>query len=89
VSGSELGQFGRDVKERILEARTLLPLVVLAVILAVDVWVYVDARVQAQRGRPVVFSLGAFVVDTPEMWFACCLILFVIFVPLYLAGRGR
>ena len=72
-----------------MDARILLPLVVLAVFLAVDAWVYFDARAQAEHGTPVVFSLGAFVVDTPEMWFACCLILFVIFVPLYLAGRAR
>ncbi len=76
-------------KEDLLGALTLLPLVVLAVFLAVDTWVYFDARAQAQRGTPVVFSFGAFVVNTPEVWFACCLVLFVIFVPLYLAGRAR
>jgi hypothetical protein len=55
----------------------------------VDAWVYFDASAQEQQGTPVVFSLGAFVVDTPGMWLVCCLLLFVIFVPLYLAGRAR
>jgi hypothetical protein len=66
----------------------LFPLVALAVVIIVDLWVYVDARAQEQRGTPVVFSLGAFVVDTPGTWFACCVVLFVIFVPLYLVGRA-
>jgi hypothetical protein len=65
----------------------LIPLVALAVVTIVDLWVYVDARAQEQRGTPVVFSVGAFVVDTPATWFACCIVLFIIFVPLYLAGR--
>jgi hypothetical protein len=66
----------------------LLPLVVVAVVVAVDSWVYFDAAAREQRGMPVVFSLGAFVVDTPGMWFVCCLLLFVVFVPLYVAGRA-
>jgi hypothetical protein len=66
----------------------LFPVVALAVVVIVDVWVYVDARAQEQRGTPVVFSLGSFVVDTPGTWFACCIVLFIIFVPLYLVGRA-
>jgi hypothetical protein len=72
-----------------VHALTLLPLVLLAVVLGIDAWIYFDARAQVQRGTPVVFSFGTFFVDTPEMWVACCLILSVIFVPLYLAGRAR
>jgi hypothetical protein len=66
----------------------LLPFVAVVVVVAVDSWVYFDATRQEQRGTPVVFSLGAFVVDSPGMWVVCCLLLFVIFVPLYLVGRA-
>jgi hypothetical protein len=66
----------------------LLPLIVLAIVVIVDLWVYVDARAQEQRGSPIVCSLGAFVVDTPGTWLVCCLVLFLVFVPLYLVGRA-
>lgn len=37
---------------------TALPLVVLAALMIMDLWVYRDASARAEQGRPVVFSLA-------------------------------
>ncbi len=55
----------------------LVPLVVLLAILAIDLWVYADARRWAAQGAPVVARIGSFAVETPEMWFLGCLVLFI------------
>jgi hypothetical protein len=67
----------------------LLPVFVLLVALAIDLWVYVDAKAQSERGTPVVFSVGSLEVKTPTTWFFGCLILWIVFFPLYLTRRNR
>lgn len=69
--------------------KTVLGLTPLAVVLALDLGLYADAKLQAKSGRPVVFSTGTFVVDTPEAWFIGSLLLWIVFVPLYLSSRNR
>jgi hypothetical protein len=64
-------------------------LVPLLVILATDFWVYLDATTQSSQGTPVFLTYGTFRVDTPAAWFVCCLILWVVFFPLYLVARRR
>ena len=44
---------------------TLVPVLVLLVILAVDLWVYADAKQRADQGAPVVVRIGAFVLERP------------------------
>jgi len=66
----------------------LVPLVVLLVILAIDVWVYADAQQRAGQGAPVVVRIGAFVLETPLTWFIGCLILWIVFFPLYMVSRA-
>ena len=66
----------------------LVPVVVLLVILAIDVWVYADAKQRAGQGAPVVVRIGAFVLETPQTWFIGCLILWIIFFPLYMVNRA-
>ena len=44
---------------------TALPLVVLAALMVMDLWVYRDASAHAVQGRPVVFSLGSLRIDSP------------------------
>lgn len=51
----------------------LVPVLVLAVVVAIDIWVYADARAQSERGTPVVFSTDFLTVDTPAAWFVGCL----------------
>jgi hypothetical protein len=68
-------------------ATALAPVLVVVVIVAIDLWVYADAKRYADHGTPVVFRAGNFVVDTPATWFVGCLILGLIFFPLYIANR--
>jgi hypothetical protein len=72
-----------------LSSSSMLPLLILFVLVATDLWVYLDAKVRAQRGTPVVFTLGNFEVHTPTQWFIGCLLLWIVAFPLYLAGRSR
>ncbi|MGC9667383.1 hypothetical protein ACNTMW_12595 [Planosporangium sp. 12N6] len=65
----------------------LAPLLFMLVIATIDAWVYLDAKARADRGRPVVFSAGSFEVGTPVAWLLGCLVLFVVFLPLYLTSR--
>jgi len=60
----------------------------LVVVLSTDLWVYTDAKAQRDHGTPVIFALGSFKVDTPAAWFVGCLILWIVFFPLYIIGRG-
>jgi hypothetical protein len=66
-------------------ATALVPILIVLVLLAIDRWVYVDAKAHAERGTPVVFSSGTFKVDTPAGWALGCLLLSILFFPLYLA----
>lgn len=69
-------------------ATSWLPLIVLLVILATDLWVYVDARAQSERGTPVFFKFGAFQIDTPAAWLFGCVLLWIVFFPLYVTARS-
>lgn len=64
------------------------PMLVLALVLALDVWVYVDARRRESSGRPVVFHAGFLVIETPLEWLVGCLLLCILFVPLYMNTRS-
>ena len=44
----------------------LVPVLVLLAILAIDLWVYADAKQRANQGAAVVVRIGAFVLETPE-----------------------
>ena len=48
-----------------------------------------DAKTQAEHGVPVAFTWGSFKVDTPTEWFVACLLLSILFIPLYFFGRGH
>jgi hypothetical protein len=43
----------------------LVPILVLLLVLATDLWVYADAKAHAERGTPIVASIGRLVVATP------------------------
>ena len=65
------------------------PLLPLLLIVATDLWVYLDDRSQGQRGTPVEFVLGAFRIDAPAEWMVACTLMWIIFFPLYLVGRSQ
>jgi hypothetical protein len=56
---------------------------------ASDVWVLGDARDRQRRGSPASVSIGSLRIETPEAWFLGCVVLWVIFMPLYLTATGR
>lgn len=67
---------------------TWLPIVVALVVVGSDYWVYLDAKANAERGRPVMMSIGSFQVSTPLTWFVACLVLWIVFFPLYIVARN-
>ena len=71
-----------------MSSAVALSLVVVIVIVAIDLWVYADARARADQGAPVVLRVGSFAVDTPTAWLLACLLMWVIFFPLYLSSRN-
>jgi hypothetical protein len=67
----------------------LAPILVLLAILVSDFWVYADAKSHAEGGTPVIFSAGSLKVDTPALWFFGCLLLWILFFPLYITRRNQ
>ena len=65
----------------------LVPLVLLGILLVTVAWVYQDATNHAASGERVVFWSGSFRLETPSAWAALCLVLWVLFFPLYLRAR--
>lgn len=65
----------------------LVPIFVALLLAASALWVYQDASHHARQGRAVYFSVGSLEVSTPGMWAACCLVLWVLVMPLYLTCR--
>ncbi len=57
------------------------------VVALVSIWVLTDARSRTERGRPVVMTVQGLTVDRPEVWAALCLVVVVVFLPLYLTAR--
>ena len=65
------------------------PVVVLLIVLLTDVWVYLDANAHLARGEPVVVTIGSLSLESPVMWFAVCLVLWILAFPVYVVARGR
>jgi hypothetical protein len=63
------------------------PLAVAVALLAVDIWVLLDAKQRTERGEPVAFRVGPIVIDSPAAWFVGCLLLWILFFPLYVISR--
>lgn len=60
----------------------------LAIVFAMAVWVYLDARAHVGRGRPIVSSYGSVQLNTPVAWFLACLVMWEMFFPLYMDRRS-
>jgi hypothetical protein len=63
-------------------------LALVLIVAVASVWVLTDARSRAERGRPVTVTVLGLTVDRPEVWAALCLVVIVVFLPLYLAARN-
>jgi hypothetical protein len=86
-AGLPLRPLTRKVRRTIEAVVEALPLIVLAALFAVGIWVYRDASTHEAQGRPVVVTLGPLRIDRPAVWFVACLILSVLFIPIYLSVR--
>jgi hypothetical protein len=62
---------------------------VLLVVVGCDVWVFLDARRCAEEDAPVSLRVAGLAVDTPLAWLLGCLVLWVVFFPMYLVSRSR
>ncbi|MDT5091766.1 MAG: hypothetical protein QOH60_1129 [Mycobacterium sp.] len=64
-----------------------LVVVLLSIVCAIAAWIFSDARTHARRGRPIVFSTGAFRLRTPTGWFVASLLMPELILPLYIDSR--
>jgi hypothetical protein len=62
---------------------------VLMLLLSTDAWVYRDAMARQASGTPVVFRRGALSFEAPQAWFYACLVVWIVFFPIYLTDRRR
>lgn len=67
----------------------LAPFIVLVIVVATDLWVYVDARRCTNSGAPVFVKIGRVAIETPVAWLVACLVVWVVFFPTYVVSRGR
>jgi cytochrome c oxidase assembly factor CtaG len=65
------------------------PIAAAVLVVAIDCWVYLDAKQHFEQGRPVVFRAGSFALETPTAWFVSCVIFSIIFFPLYINARDQ
>jgi hypothetical protein len=72
----------------ILPGAALGPILLLLAVLASDAWVFVDAKARLDRGSPVAMTVGSFRIDAPFGWFLGCLVLWLLFFPMYLVSRA-
>lgn len=67
----------------------LAPLLPLCIVAATDLWVYIDAKRSTEQGSPVFFDLGGLRIDTPVAWLLSCVVLSILFFPMYAVIRSR
>jgi hypothetical protein len=67
----------------------LIPLLALCLLGACALWVLRDARVRAGKGHPVGLYVGNLQLDKPETWAMACLLMWILFFPLYLKARAE
>lgn len=64
------------------------PLLLVMIVGATSLWVLADARSRVKVDRPVTVTFGSVTVDRPEVWATLCLLVVVLFLPLYLVARS-
>lgn len=87
-SDVKLSETGRE--DGTVESGTyVVPFVVLSALVASVIWVLRDARAHVTTGRPVAMYVRAFQIEQPEAWACACLVMWVLFFPLYLMARSE
>ena len=64
-----------------------LPVIAALVVVGLSLWVFSDARARHGTQGEVTVTIGSMHIDRPEVWAACCLVVIVVFFPLYLVAR--
>lgn len=64
----------------------LAPLALLVVVVAIDVWVYLDARGRSFSGEDVVATVGPLTLSTPSQWLVAILLVWIFLAPLCLVA---
>lgn len=67
----------------------LVPLLLVGALVVCVAWVLRDARAHTVAGRPVVVRFGTVQIEQPEVWAGACLLVWVLFFPLYLKARSE
>jgi hypothetical protein len=70
-------------------AASLAPLLITLLVVASDVWVFLDAKRCSQAGSPVFLRIGILSIETPLAWLVACVLLWILFFPMYLVSRSR
>jgi cytochrome c oxidase assembly factor CtaG len=70
-----------------VEPTIVLPVIAVLIVAGLDLWVFFDARARQGTRREVTVTIGSMRIDRPEVWTACCLVVFVVFFPLYMVSR--
>lgn len=65
------------------------PLLVVLVVVATDVWVFLDAKRCSQAGSPVFLRIAILSIETPLAWLVACVLLWIFFFPMYLVSRSH
>ena len=65
------------------------PVLVIALVVVTDLWVYLDAARSDRAGSPVYLRIGTVKIATPALWFLACLVLWIFFFPMYLVSRNQ
>ena len=66
-----------------------IPFLPLLIVVSTAIWVYTDERRRTAQGSPVTLRIGALTIDTAPKWLAVCVIVWIVFFPMYLIGRSR
>lgn len=72
-----------------LVTSTVVPLALVIIVGAIGLWVYLDAKRCADEGAPVAFRIGGFVIATPVAWLLACVVVWIVFFPMYVVSRSR
>ena len=73
----------------VIALSAMVPVLLLLVVLATDVWVYRDSGLRLAEGEPVTVTVGPYRMESPTVWFVACLLLWIRVFPLYLVARSR
>jgi len=58
----------------VIALSAMVPVLLLLVVLATDVWAYRDSGLRLAEGEPVTVTVGPYRMESPTVWFVACLL---------------